>query len=139
VFITIVSNIIRSNKIFLICSMLRGQKQFMIYFRLILEFNFVCQSRMFPIWSAQTCLFSPINLVHLSLPWKQKEWGVILAHRRNQCSGEFGKLTHGDCLDCHSSTEVWSHCTMLRGQSQFMIIIYFRLFLELDLVCQTGM
>jgi hypothetical protein len=28
-------------------------------------------------------------------------------------------------------------CSMLRGQSQFMI--YFRLFLELDLVCQTGM
>jgi hypothetical protein len=28
-------------------------------------------------------------------------------------------------------------CSMLRRQSQFMI--YFRLFLELDLVCQTGM
>jgi hypothetical protein len=30
-------------------------------------------------------------------------------------------------------------CSMLRGQSQFMIVIHFRLFLELDLVCQTGM
>jgi hypothetical protein len=28
---------------------------------------------------------------------------------------------------------------MLRGQSQFMAVIYFRLFLELGLVCQTGM
>jgi hypothetical protein len=28
------------------------------------------------------------------------------------------------------------YCSMLRGQSQFMI--YFRLYLELDLVCQTG-
>jgi hypothetical protein len=28
-------------------------------------------------------------------------------------------------------------CSMLRGQSQFMI--YFRLLLELNLVCQTGM
>jgi hypothetical protein len=30
-------------------------------------------------------------------------------------------------------------CSMLRGQSQFMVVIYFRLFLELNLVCQTGM
>jgi hypothetical protein len=30
-------------------------------------------------------------------------------------------------------------CSMLRGQLQFMVIIYFRLYLKLDLVCQTGM
>jgi hypothetical protein len=30
-------------------------------------------------------------------------------------------------------------CSMLRGRSQFMVVIYFRLFLELDLVFQTGM
>jgi hypothetical protein len=30
-------------------------------------------------------------------------------------------------------------CSVLRGQSQIMLVIYFRLFLELDLVCQTGM
>jgi hypothetical protein len=35
--------------------------------------------------------------------------------------------------------DVGSECCMMRGQSQFMIVIYFRLFLELDLVCQTGM
>jgi hypothetical protein len=27
--------------------------------------------------------------------------------------------------------------SMFRGQSQFMVIIYFRLFLELDLICHT--
>jgi hypothetical protein len=30
-------------------------------------------------------------------------------------------------------------CSMLRGQSQFIAIIYLRLFLELDLVCKTWM
>jgi hypothetical protein len=30
-------------------------------------------------------------------------------------------------------------CSMLRGRSQLLVVIYFRLFLELDLVCQTGM
>jgi hypothetical protein len=30
-------------------------------------------------------------------------------------------------------------CSMLRGKSQFMIVIYFRLFVELDLIWETGM
>jgi hypothetical protein len=29
-------------------------------------------------------------------------------------------------------------CSMIRGQSQLMFVIYFRVFLELDLVSQTG-
>jgi hypothetical protein len=32
-----------------------------------------------------------------------------------------------------------SNCSMLRGKSRFMILINFRLFLELDLVFQKGM
>jgi hypothetical protein len=91
-----------------------------------------------PTWSTQTCPHQSHQSCPSSSPWKQKVWGEFLAHRRRQSSGGLGKLTHGHCLDWNSTTEVWSHCSMLRGQSKFMVVIYFRPFLELDLLCQTG-
>jgi hypothetical protein len=45
-----------------------------------------------------------------------------------------------DCIDViRRVLEYDPICSISRGQSQFMVIIYFRLFLELDLLCQAGM
>jgi hypothetical protein len=40
----------------------------------------------------------PSKIVHL-LHLGNKRNGGVLAHRRRQSSGGFGKLTHGHCLD----------------------------------------
>jgi hypothetical protein len=42
---------------------------------------------------------SPINLVHLLHLGNKRNGGGVLAHRRRQRGGGFGKLTHGHCLD----------------------------------------
>jgi hypothetical protein len=66
------------------------------------------------VWIHEKLQFDPfrlvrnrlINLFHLlHLENKRNEEGV-LAHKRRQSSGGFGKLTHGHCLDLNSSTEV---------------------------------
>jgi hypothetical protein len=59
----------------------------------------------------------PINLVHIFTLKQKERGGGILTHKRRQSSGGFEKLTHGHSLDWNSSTEVWSQCYMLRGQS----------------------
>jgi hypothetical protein len=74
----------------------------------------------------------PIHLFQLFHLGSKGMGGFSLTERRKS-SGGFGKLTHGHCLDWNFSIDVWSQCSLLKEQSQFMIVIYFRLFLELDL------
>jgi hypothetical protein len=63
----------------------------------------------------------------------QKKWSLKL---------RFVMLkNHHDRIVVFTYSIPWTslESSILRAQSQFMLVIYFRLFLELDLVCQTGM
>jgi hypothetical protein len=92
-----------------------------------------------PTWSIPSCLRQAHHPCPSFSPWRQKgmKGGGFLVHRRRQSSGRFGKLDHGHCSNWFGSTEVWSQCSMLRRQSQLMVVIYFRLFLEFDLKFQS--
>jgi hypothetical protein len=86
-----------------------------------------------PTWSIQNCTSQAIFFA-----LETKGRGVSHLYRRRQSSGRFGKLTHRHFLDLFASKEMWSHCSMLRGQSQFMIYFsYFRIFLEQYVLFQS--